>query len=645
MPRSTSKKKQKIIPPDPTRTLRSSTVLKGKAVKTDNPSLKDKKLYRLIKKQLTDDKGNKYIVEVEEEMDINVEEPSTTTSSSSSESSPLAPSSSQTPAPQDNASSNASPTTPTPENAKTPDQDVHHDSHPDLVYETVTKRTSFVAVTPVTNVKGNSPAVKKQFIAKHFAQFPGFTGKDVRKIKQVTYMLVYFASLDHMTAAIKDPLPNSDKDKPDEPYFFIPLDQVKPVPNEDDIKNKNNRTIQVIDIPLDIKSPLIRATFSQYGKITDLSTQTRGLYQHAFITFEDASSLDAFKSTWSVFIERHSVRVLPLILTPDEREQRKLHCLKLSGFRPGTTAYDLFDVIAAVKGLSCFIPRNLKTYRSLNYAFVCFADEQVQSEAAMKNFDFQGCKLAWCLPETRTCHSCGSPDHIVKNCPNRHKTSPRDSQLNRLYSRFRPANHRQKKFTSYADAAKNGNNRPPPKKPPSPNNNNNSHFNSGTKKGGSIHDSSTKKELLEIKGILAAVTIQLKELAQDYDTFKKLHDDTPPPVMASTSQLPKEQAPKNQSHTTATTSSPVTPPLYNQSNKRPRQDANLTSSGSDSDASSSPTSVADKISGGISSLFNVLSSVTKRIDDLENIKETYGTSDNVIDENDEDFYDPDEDLI
>src|SRR5436190_5147634 len=81
MPRNTSKKKQKIIPPDPTRILRSSTVLKGKAVTTDNLSLKDKKLYRLIKKQLTDDKGNKYIVEVEEEMDIDVEEPSTTTSS------------------------------------------------------------------------------------------------------------------------------------------------------------------------------------------------------------------------------------------------------------------------------------------------------------------------------------------------------------------------------------------------------------------------------------------------------------------------------------------------------------------------------------------------------------------------------------
>jgi len=48
--------------------------------------------------------------------------------------------------------------------------------------------------------------------------------------------------------------------------------------------------------------------------------------------------------------------------------------------------------------------------------------------------------------------------------------------------------------------------------------------------------------------------------------------------------------------------------------------------------------MADKISGGISSLFTALSSVTKRIDNLENIKATYGTPDTVIDDDDDEVF-------
>ena len=58
-------------------------------------------------------------------------------------------------------------------------------------------------------------------------------------------------------------------------------------------------------------------------------------------------------------------------------------------------------------------PRKLNSYRTMNYAFVSY---EAQAAAANKFFDFVGKKLFWILPDDKVCHSCGSPDHIVKNC-------------------------------------------------------------------------------------------------------------------------------------------------------------------------------------------------------------------------------------
>ena len=76
--------------------------------------------------------------------------------------------------------------------------------------------------------------------------------------------------------------------------------------------------------------------------------------------------------------------------------------------------------------------------------------------AVSQNYAIKNYELFWNLPDAKTCHICGSPGHLVKECPSKQQQiekSTRDKQLEKLYNRYRPAQHR--KPRSYAAAAAN----------------------------------------------------------------------------------------------------------------------------------------------------------------------------------------------
>ncbi|CAJ0862119.1 7254_t:CDS:1, partial [Entrophospora sp. SA101] len=85
------------------------------------------------------------------------------------------------------------------------------------------------------------------------------------------------------------------------------------------------------------------------------------------------------EETWSIYLLKDAVRVLPLDLTQEQREQRQAHSFKLAGLPRNTTACDLHEIIMAVNAQSCFIPKNPRMYLPLNYAYIGFAsDEQLE---------------------------------------------------------------------------------------------------------------------------------------------------------------------------------------------------------------------------------------------------------------------------
>jgi len=97
----------------------------------------------------------------------------------------------------------------------------------------------------------------------------------------------------------------------------------------------------------------------------------------------------------------------------------------------------------------------LETFLGGVLSGVLEADEEAYDAAAKKYYELDGRKLTWGNEKMKTCHACGSPDHIVVNCTEiKRDSKPKIApNLQRLYARYRPAQHK-KLPKSYADAAR-----------------------------------------------------------------------------------------------------------------------------------------------------------------------------------------------
>ncbi|CAB5357617.1 unnamed protein product [Rhizophagus irregularis] len=225
--------------------------------------------------------------------------------------------------------------------------------------------------------------------------------------------------------------------------------------DSDTSQNSNNRTIQVIDIPAFRQVREIRESFEDLGEIEKIYTRGAGLYQVAFITYKDATSIDYFKEQWSYHINKDIVRVLPLLLSKEEREKRKQFSLRLSGLHYQTSGYDLKEVMTQCKGKTCFIPAVMirGKYQRCRYAYIHFSSRDDLVAARQMNIEFKkgnaGTRqLYWSKEEDRICNICGNPTHMAKDCTNK--------DINKSHSKrfVSGADNWKNLKKSYADAAK-----------------------------------------------------------------------------------------------------------------------------------------------------------------------------------------------
>ena len=54
------------------------------------------------------------------------------------------------------------------------------------------------------------------------------------------------------------------------------------------------RTLHVTDIHLNVKKDSLTSIFTKYGNITNVRLQTRGLWQHAYITYDNPKAIQLF---------------------------------------------------------------------------------------------------------------------------------------------------------------------------------------------------------------------------------------------------------------------------------------------------------------------------------------------------------------
>jgi hypothetical protein len=425
----------------------------------------------------------------------------------------------------------------------------------------------------------------------------------VRTVHKEKYVVIQFKSQQQLDNALQKEIVVKEGDTPS---HFANFETIKPPVSDIQKEDINNRTIQVIDIPLSTPTSVIRAAFRRHGTITKLTTRTRGAFQQAYITYESADDINNFRSTqWSDFIMRDAVRVLPITLSETERELRQAYCLKLSGLPVNTTAHEIVDFIKNIRGKTCFIPKFLSNYKPRNYAYINFTSEEDMTAAHGQNFSLKGQELFWCLPDNVTCNSCGSPDHFIKSCPHKKTRTARDEKLQKLYRRMKPAQHR-KSPKSYADAAKKQSNNKRNSTKIGPINKNisplrNQHGKvTGTAAGGSMHDSNAPnlneivKTINAIQSQFAAIQKDISELNRKFAAQQQKPAPSSPPSGSTT--------PSRASNATTTSSSPT---------KRTHSDVD-TSSAEEPNSSNNEAVTQDQvnsINNNVASMGNMISSV------------------------------------
>ncbi|PKY55749.1 hypothetical protein RhiirA4_475427 [Rhizophagus irregularis] len=343
---------------------------------------------------------------------------------------------------------------------------------------------NLVIATPADTVKGKSASDKKTHIRRFFST-NGVATASVRNVAGKSYVCAHFSAQSDVDNALNRdtaPLTNSQKEGASAPTFIL-FTTIKPDKTDDEKAAAKTCTIQVIDIPLYRKGADVRAAFSTFGNVVKLSMVTKGLYQNAYIQFDStAASIYFTDNAWSHFIYEDAVRVLPLTLPKTERENRQLHCFKLTGLPRNTNARDLL-----------------------------------------------GKPLYWTSPDAQCCNFCGNPDHLAKSCNDRSQQINRNKKYKNIYNRFKPTQHRgnrqQSKKKSFADAVKgknqgrpgnnNGNNRTP-----------NPNLQDGTASGGSMHANQlVDSQLHQFRQMMTELQSMFKGLQAEVTALNRKVDD------------------------------------------------------------------------------------------------------------------------
>ena len=303
----------------------------------------------------------------------------------------------------------------------------HDQENQGATYNIITAPTRFYVTDSTSDIKGKSIAEKCTFINSLFVRFNGYQGSTY--ISKFRKFSVYFQSMEDLTHAI-----TKVQETQHNPIFTI----VDPAAKKIKQDAENGRTLKVSDIPLFVKSDVLRNFFSKYGAITRFSMIVRGPWQIAFIVFENADIIKPFyNDLWSIKFLETALRIEPTDLDPMQIALRQQFELKLTGLPYNTDQLQLGDFLTHIKARMCFIPRD-QQYRLRPYAFINFASLKDLDAAAAQSQKFKGKTLYWMEPFTKHCHSCGAPGHEFKECTNRKPSNP----YRLLYNRFKPDPYR-----------------------------------------------------------------------------------------------------------------------------------------------------------------------------------------------------------
>ncbi|CAH1770132.1 8589_t:CDS:1, partial [Entrophospora sp. SA101] len=310
------------------------------------------------------------------------------------------------------------------------------------------------------NVPGGNNNAKLASASKVLSNIQPLVGLNIKYIKGIKYIVATFGTKENADKACELPFAeNSD-------FKFQTHEEIS-------VQDYRQRTISIRDLPLTAKKEVLMNILSSYGEITNIKMRAQGTWYKAQITFKDKESMSKLGDKWSIMYLKDSCRIAPLDVTKEEIDERNSRTLKLTNLPYGTTAYDLHDIMLAVKAKTCFITRTRQQYTRKRFAYITFENDEDMKNACLTNFAFRNNNLSWESDEHKTCHKCGNSDHLIAVCPEKEKNDEikqKNARLQGLYHKYRvpqPKSNSQKaqqrfiepnnsiKRVSYAEKTKN----------------------------------------------------------------------------------------------------------------------------------------------------------------------------------------------
>ena len=222
--------------------------------------------------------------------------------------------------------------------------------------------------------------------------------------------------------------------------------KLRPIPNNGDVETLD-RTLIVRDLPLNADKELLRNILERHsqGTIEEIKTRVTGPWLTAHARFSDASAVKKFDNVWSIIYMKDFCRIAPSNASKEDIMKRNEYTLKLANIPFGITAYDLREFLDKINAKICYIPRSRERYERKRIAFISFENLEELEKAKQEVYTMKGVRLFWLDTSTKTCHKCGSPNHLVKECNERKESFFRKQKLaqySKIYTKYKTPNYR-----------------------------------------------------------------------------------------------------------------------------------------------------------------------------------------------------------
>jgi hypothetical protein len=298
-------------------------------------------------------------------------------------------------------------------------------------WQTQYGRHRYKMFAAMSEIPGTSEQAKIQLISKALARFESFTS--IRAVTNVgtRQVIALFGAESDAKKASKIKIDNNTNINMQEGTIHNPYEA-------------KHKTIRAWDIPLNVAQAEVHAAFSKYGEIKFIRMQTIGMWQSANIEYTNQEDYEKLSMRWSIPFKADLIRIYPFLNTKEVKQERSKYALRLINLPPGTTGYDMRDIIKQSKAQTCYIPRN-NNYLRKRFAILSFRSQEALDDANnLQNF-LGNTELQWLSIETKTCTICSNPNHLAKDCPIKEQQTKKflekkenTKKFGHLYLRYKP---------------------------------------------------------------------------------------------------------------------------------------------------------------------------------------------------------------